>query len=49
MSNSFVISGNHTKSGRAILSSDSYMGKGVPNFWVIQHLNFKILDPSDKT
>jgi len=39
-SNSWVVSGNHTASGKPLLASDAHLGTGVPSFWTIQHLNF---------
>jgi len=38
-----VISGEHTKSGKPILSSDPHLGTGNPSFWQIQHLHYKAL------
>jgi penicillin amidase len=39
-SNSWVVHGNHTKSGSAILSNDPHLAKGVPSFWHTSHTEF---------
>ena len=40
-SNNWVISGNHTKTGKPLLASDPHLSTGAPSFWTIQHLHFK--------
>jgi len=37
-SNNFVISGKHTKSGKAILCNDPHLLNGIPSFWYMTHL-----------
>jgi penicillin amidase len=37
-SNNWVISGEHTKNGRALLASDPHLGTGLPSIWSLQHL-----------
>ena len=34
-SNNWAISGNHTKSGKPILSNDPHLGNGIPSIWHI--------------
>lgn len=40
-SNNWVISGNHTKTGKPLLASDPHLSTGVPSYWTIQHLHYK--------
>jgi penicillin amidase len=37
-SNSFVVSGSHTASGKPLLANDTHLGLGVPCIWYLVHL-----------
>jgi penicillin amidase len=37
-SNSFVVSGSHTASGKPLLANDTHLGLGVPCIWYVVHL-----------
>ena len=39
-SNSWVISGKHTKSGKPILSDDTHLSNGVPSLWYVSHITY---------
>ena len=41
-SNNWVISGEHTQTGKPLLASDPHLGTGIPSFWQIQHLEFNM-------
>jgi penicillin amidase len=38
-SNGWVISGNHTLSGKPILSNDPHLSSSIPSLWYLNHLN----------
>lgn len=40
-SNAWVISGNHTKSGKPLLSSDPHLSTTVPSLWYLHHITIK--------
>ena len=40
-SNNWAIHGNHTKSGKPILSGDPHLGNGIPSVWIPISLVYK--------
>lgn len=40
-SNNWVIHGNHTKTGKPLLSSDPHLSNGLPSNWYLMELNYK--------
>lgn len=38
-SNSWIISGKHTKSGKPLMANDPHLGVSIPNVWYLNHLN----------
>jgi acyl-homoserine lactone acylase PvdQ len=39
-SNAWVIHGNHTESGKSILSGDPHLINELPSFWLLMELNW---------
>lgn len=39
-SNSWVISGEHTKNGKPLISGDPHLGNGVPSIWHYSHVEY---------
>lgn len=39
-SNSWVISGEHTKSGKPIHANDPHLANGIPTFWYLSHISY---------
>lgn len=40
-SNSWVIGGKHTKTGKPIISSDPHLGNGIPSVWYFSHVELR--------
>ena len=39
-SNAWVVSGEHTKSGKPIIANDPHLGNGVPSIWFYSHTEY---------
>jgi penicillin amidase len=39
-SNSWVIHGNYTKTGKPLLANDPHLGTGVPSAWYLLELSY---------
>jgi penicillin amidase len=39
-SNSWVIHGNYTKTGKPLLANDPHLANGVPSVWYLMELSF---------
>jgi len=39
-SNSWAIHGNHTKTGKPMLSNDPHLGNGIPSIWILVSLDY---------
>jgi len=39
-SNNWVISGNHTESGKPLMGSDPHLDNGIPTAWHLAEMNF---------